>query len=209
MSDALRQAIEEIQGKINSHIAEIGDLKKAANALCRIIGSDPLYTDSESEQSGAVSPARADAYYGKPLSTAAREYLEFRKQACPPEEILRGLEQGGFDFDALGWKGEHRLRSLSVSMAKNTAIFRRLPNGMFGLKAWYQDAVPLRRRGKGRPEEVPQTGLSPTDEIDEVLKLPDQDEEIKAETSNGEQGDTKVEAASEVETTEPDEEENK
>lgn len=200
MSDALRQAIEEIQGKINSHQTEIADLKKAANALCRIIGSAPLYLDSEQDQSGAVSPARADAYYGKPLSTAAREYLEFRKQACPPEEILKGLEQGGFDFDALGWKGEHRLRSLSVSMAKNTAIFRRLPNGMFGLKAWYQDAVPIRRRGKGKIEEV-QRPESLQDEVDEILEESDQDGEA-LELPNDEQADTNVESSSTDETAE-------
>lgn len=151
MSDSLKTAVEEIQAKIKSHLDEVADLKKAANALCRIIGTDPLYPDDE-PSGGAVAPNRADAYYGKPLSTAAREYLEFRKRACSAEEILAGLEKGGFDFDALGWKGEHRLRSVAVSLAKNTAMFRRLPNGTFGLNAWYSDAPPPKRRGKGKGE---------------------------------------------------------
>jgi hypothetical protein len=63
--------------------------------------------------------------------------LERRKQACSPEEILRGLEQGGFDFRALGWKDDDRLRSLSISLAKNNQKFHKLPNGMFGLVTWY------------------------------------------------------------------------
>lgn len=147
MSDALRQAVDEIEAKIKVHLAEVADLKRAANALCRIIGTEPLYPDADQEQAAASGPSRPDIYYGKPLTTAAREFLEFRKRACAPEEILKGMEQGGFDFDGLGWKGEHRLRSLSVSLSKNTAVFRRLPNGMFGLNAWYTDTP--KRKGKG------------------------------------------------------------
>jgi hypothetical protein len=147
MSDALKQAVDEIEAKITGHLAEVADLKRAANALCRIIGRDPLYPDADQEQTAATGPSRPDVYYGKPLTTAAREFLEFRKRACAPEEILKGMEQGGFDFDGLGWKGEHRLRSLSVSLSKNTAVFRRLPNGMFGLNAWYTDTP--KRKGKG------------------------------------------------------------
>lgn len=152
MSDSLRQAVTEIEAKIKSHLDEVADLKKAANALCRIIGTDPLYPEDEPSE-GAVGPSRADAYYGKQFSTAAREYLEFRKRACSAEEVLNGLEKGGFDFDALGWKGEHRLRSVAVSLAKNTAMFRRLPNGTFGLNAWYSDAPAPKRRGKGKAED--------------------------------------------------------
>jgi hypothetical protein len=147
MSDALRTAVDEIQAKIKAHLDEVADLKRAANALSRIIGTDPPYPDADQDQETATGPSRPDVYYGKPLTTAAREFLEFRKRACTPEEILKGMEQGGFDFEGLGWKGEHKLRSLSVSLSKNTAVFRRLPNGMFGLNAWYQDTP--RRRGKG------------------------------------------------------------
>lgn len=191
MSDSLRHAIEEIQGQINERLKEVAGMKKAVNSLCSILKIDPIYPESEHEEGGAVSPARADAYYGKALATAVREYLEFRKRACSPEEILRGLEQGGFDFDAIEWKEEHRLRSLSASLAKNTAIFRRLPNGMFGLKAWYQDAPTPRRRGKGKADEgteaqTPQpTTAQPTDE---VLPLPD--EAAEAAPSEAGEGDS-------------------
>ena len=49
-------------------------------------------------------------------------YLERRRQAVPAEEIMRGLEQGSFDFDAQGWAKEDRLRLLALSLSKNTAI---------------------------------------------------------------------------------------
>jgi hypothetical protein len=175
MSDALRQAVEEIHAKIKTHLDEVADLKRAANALSRIIGTDAPYSDVDADQAGAISPTRADAYYGKPLSTAAREYLVFRKQACAPEEILQGLVQGGFDFDGLGWTEPNRLRNLSISMSKNTAIFRRLPNGMFGLKAWYQDMAVPRRRGKVRfVDEVVEPTQQP-DSDSEALPLTDDD----------------------------------
>ncbi len=196
MSDSLRQAIEEIQGQINERLKEVAGMKQAVNSLCGILKIDPIYSDTEQEQT-AVSPARADAYYGKPLSTAAREYLEFRKQACAPEDILRGLEQGGFDFDALEWKGEHRLRSLSASLAKNTAVFRRLPNGMFGLKAWYQDAPPIRRRGKGKTDEgqadETQQTPSPQPEAAAQEQQPQSSEAEHTPAETGEQKETDAE----------------
>lgn len=64
-----------------------------------------------------------------------------RKVAVTHDEVLKALEQGGFDFDALGWKKDNRARTVAMSLAKNTAIFHRLPNGMFGLKKWYEEAI--------------------------------------------------------------------
>lgn len=164
MSDHIRLAIEEIQGQISERLKEIAGLKQAVNSLCAVLKVDPLYQDIDQESSGVVSPKRADAYFGKPLSTAGREYLEFRKQACSSEDILAGLVQGGFDFDAIGWKGEHRLRSLAASLSKNTAIFRRLPNGMFGLRAWYQDAPVVKRKGKSKADGEADTSASTSEQ---------------------------------------------
>jgi hypothetical protein len=55
---------------------------------------------------------------------------------------LSGLKAGGFDFDVLGWKEDDRLRSLAMSLAKNTGNagkFHRLKNGSFGLRGWYDE----------------------------------------------------------------------
>jgi hypothetical protein len=46
----------------------------------------------------------------------------------------------------MGWKKEGRLRSLAMSLAKNTVTFHRLPSGAFGLVEWYPNAKPRKKR---------------------------------------------------------------
>ncbi len=157
MSDKLTGAIEELQAHLEQQLQEASDTKKTINALRKRMGLDPLYTDVSVEQVGAVRP---DQYYGKPLATAAQEYLERRKQACPAEEIMRGLADGGFDFDATGWKEKDLLRMLAISLAKNNTKFHKLPNNTFGLLAWYDQAV-LAKRTK---EERKQNGSAEKDD---------------------------------------------
>lgn len=138
MSERLSAAIEELQERLRGQMQEVAETKKAINTLRRAMNLDPLYPDEVEQVASAIRP---DQFYGKPLSTAAQEYLERKKQATQAEEILRGLEQGGYDFAALGWKEKDRLRSLAISLAKNTKTFHRLPNGTFGLLSWYDQAT--------------------------------------------------------------------
>lgn len=184
MADELQAAIDTIQAKIKSHLDEVVELKRAANAICKITNNPPLYPDADVDH-GGVAPTRADAYYGKQFSTAAREYLDYRKRACSSEEILNGLEKGGFDFDALGWKGEHRLRSVAMSLAKNTAMFRRLPNGTFGLNAWYQDAPAPKRRGKKSDTSQEAQAQPPVES--EVLSLDEESEALPLDQESTEE----------------------
>jgi hypothetical protein len=148
MSETMEAAISELQEHLNLQLQEAAETKKMINALRKRNGQEPLYADVAVEN---VGPLRPDQFYGKPLAAAAGEYLERRKQACPAEEIMRGLEQGGFDFDGTGWKEKDRLRMLAVSLAKNNAKFHKLPNNTFGLLSWYDAAVIKRakeERGK-------------------------------------------------------------
>lgn len=148
MSEKLEAAISELQEHLDQQLQEAADTKKMINALRKRIGLEPLYADVAVEQVGAIRP---DQFYGKPLAAAAGEYLERRKQACPADEIMRGLEQGGFDFDGTGWKDKDRLRMLALSLAKNNLKFHKLPNNTFGLLSWYDAAVIKRakdERGK-------------------------------------------------------------
>ena len=154
MSDRLAAAVEELQAHLESQLQEVSDTKKMINALRKRMGLDPLYGDVSVEQVGAIRP---DQYYGKPLASAAGEYLDRRKQACPAEEIMRGLEQGGFDFESTGWKEKDRFRMLAMSLAKNNSKFHKLPNNTFGLLSWYDQAVIAKRtkeeRGKTNGSE--------------------------------------------------------
>jgi hypothetical protein len=139
MADALAPAVTALQRKLEEQLQAVADTKRTINMLLKMDGLEPLYSDTERETSGAV---RADQFYGKGLATAAAEYLAIRKTACQPDEILRGLSAGGFDFDMLGWKEGDRLRFLAISLAKNTGEagkFHRLKNGTFGLRSWYDE----------------------------------------------------------------------
>lgn len=151
MTDELGPAVTALQRKLDEQLQAVGDTKRTINMLLKMSGQEALYPDADSERSGSV---RADQFYGKGLATSAAEYLAMRKQACQPEEILRGLESGGFDFDVMGWQPDDRLRSLAISLAKNTGSagkFHRLKNGTFGLRSWYDEDF-LKKAASGSEE---------------------------------------------------------
>jgi hypothetical protein len=160
MSERLSAAIEELEEHLAEQLNEATETKKMINSLCKRMGQEPRYEDVAVETTGSIRP---DQYYGKPLASAASDYLERRKRSLSAEEILKALEDGGFDFDAQGWKEKDRLRLLASSLAKNTAKFHRLPNGSYGLLAWYDQAVLKRaekedRKQNGSVEETADAG---------------------------------------------------
>lgn len=176
MSNNLQNAVEEMQTTLQAKLDEVVDLKKAINTLCGIMGQEPLYADVEEEQAkGMKGPARPDMYFNKPVATAARMYLESVGHAVQSEDIIKGLEAGSFDFKALGWTEKTRLRNLSISLAKNTSVFKRLPGGMFGLVKFYDDDKP--RRQRARPDapvsdenfDDDSAGANPPDAVDEEV----------------------------------------
>jgi len=138
MDDKLSGAVEVLVAQLNDQMKQVADTKSTINALLRSMGKEPMFQDVSAEQASAIRP---DLFYGKGLATAVQEYLKRRKQACGADEILRGLEQGGFDFRSVSWKEADRLRSLSISLAKNSVTFHRLPNGTFGLLSWYPENI--------------------------------------------------------------------
>jgi hypothetical protein len=151
MSDELGPAITALQRKLDEQLQAIADTKRTINMLLKMSGQNPLFPDTAEERGDAV---RADQFYGKGLATAAAEYLAMRKQACQPEEILRALASGGFDFDLLQWREDDRLRNLAISLAKNTGSsgkFHRLKNGTFGLRSWYDEDF-LKKAASGAEE---------------------------------------------------------
>jgi hypothetical protein len=152
--------LEQMIAEIHAKELELANLKKAANTFYRSKGEpEPFTIDDPESATGGVVRVRPDEFYGKGFATAAGNYLERRKQAITADEVLRALEQGGFDFDALGWKEENRSRTVAMSLAKNTAIFHRLPSGTFGLKKWYGEAIEKKRARKsnGETEQAAET----------------------------------------------------
>jgi hypothetical protein len=147
----LEGAIEALLEELQTQLTQVADTKRTINTLLRRIGKDPQFADESVEQINSTSlRIRPDQSYGRALATSVQEFLEFRKkstgdQACTPAEILAGLEQGGFDFKAQGWKENDRLRSMSITLGKNPK-FHRLPNGTIGLMAWYPDVAAKKER---------------------------------------------------------------
>ena len=140
LNKKLNDAVEVLQGQLEEQVQQVVVIKKTINALRVRMGEEPLFSDVSVERLGSMQ-GRPDQFYGKPLATAVGEYLEWRKQACTSEEILGGLEQGGFDFRSLRWSDNDRLRSLAIYLVKNTKTFHRLPNRSFGLLAWYDQVT--------------------------------------------------------------------
>jgi hypothetical protein len=141
MEGKLNMAVDVLLEQLQEELQRVSETKRMINSLRKRMGQDPMFPEG-AEADGVGG--RADQYYGKPLATAARDYLALRNEARSVEQILKGLEQGGFDFRALEWKDDDRLRSLAISLAKNTQTFHKLPNGTIGLVSWY-DAKTLKR----------------------------------------------------------------
>jgi hypothetical protein len=154
MSDKLSAAVETLQEELQKQLSEVADTKRMINGLLRRMGREPIYAEETEE--AQPTTLRADQFYGKPLATAAREYLGIRrnKGAVEASEILQGLQTGGFDFRSTGWKEKDYLRMLAISLAKNASMFHKLPNGTFGLLSWYPDAA--NRARKTAPATPPQ-----------------------------------------------------
>lgn len=143
MDDKLGAAVDVLVQQLEGLNKQAAGIKTTINGLLQTMGKPAMFKDVEQERTQTTN-VRRDEFYGKPLATAAADYLQRRKEALPIEEILAALEQGGFDFPALNWKEDDRLRSLSISLAKNTKVFHRLPSKAFGLAEWYDLKKPAR-----------------------------------------------------------------
>lgn len=166
MADKLSGAIEELEAQLAEQLQEVASTKKLINSLLKRMGQEARYTDVSVEHRGAM---RADEYYGKPLSTAVQMYLERRHQAVSPDDILQGLEQGGFNFKALNWSEVARMRNLVISLVKSSKTFHRLPNGSFGLTAWY-DAATIGSKKRAGKDEAGEGGAEEREKSEESEK---------------------------------------
>jgi hypothetical protein len=139
MDERISAAIEVLTEQLAGHEKRAAETKRTINSLLQSVGEPPAYDDVDTLSTSLNM--RRDEFYGKAFATAAQMYLQRRKQACTSDEIMKGLEQGGFDFRVTEWKEKDRLRSLAISLAKNNKVFHKLPNGTFGLAAWYENVV--------------------------------------------------------------------
>ena len=151
MSDEILSTIQFLSNKVKLREEEANDLKRLINKLCSE-ANIPIRYPQISDASSAGGPLRADQFYGQTLTTAIRNYLDYRKASelgpATVADIFKAITDGGYKFDA---KSEEIAKiSVRSTLRKSSSIFHRLPNGQYGLLAWYPNA-------KAQPEIVAST----------------------------------------------------
>lgn len=129
---------QEYESAIKSLRREIADRMRTVNELCKVMGRAPIYPDADGG-TAVAGGIRPDQWYRSGLSTAVREFLEMRKlEGLGPasiDDIFSALDTGGFQFENRDVPTAKA--ALKQSLTKNSLIFHRLPNGHYGLNAWY------------------------------------------------------------------------
>lgn len=166
MTDAFAPAIAALQGDLRDLERKTREIKNTINALCKHGGAAEMYPNLANEDGVAqVSGIKADTFYGKTQATAAREYLDMRKASnqgpATPREIYEALVQGGFQFET--GVEVNRMVGLRSNLRKNSKTFHRLPNGQYGLLAWYPNAKAAKPSSNGDDESDSKaaTGVEP------------------------------------------------
>jgi len=139
MRPELLPAIEALKGEVVDLENKVAAARAMTNRMCEMAGVPAVYPDAGIAQRTSSEAGRADLYYGKSITTAARELLETRNAAgrgpASPREIYDGLVAGGLQFESES--ETNRLVGLRATLRKNSGIFHKLPNGQIGLLAWY------------------------------------------------------------------------
>ncbi len=144
MNDNLDVAINALQKELADHEQVATDIKTMINRLCVSAGKPPLYQNVESGSQQGVASIKGDTFYGKSVITAAREYLDMRKTAnlgpASAREVYEALKLGGFSFGST--IEANAITVVRQAMAKQTAVFHKLPTGDYGLAKWYKKIKP-------------------------------------------------------------------
>lgn len=169
MSEHIQKTIADFEAKLRLAEAEVSRLKRTINDLCEMAGIPARFATTEPEVTAAtLGSLRSDQFYGRPMATVVREYLELRKASNmdPPatvNEIYNALLSGGFKFEASSEKNAKD--GLRISLAKNTAVFHKLPNSAWGLLEWYPNAKkkPSRQSSGNKTEDEVEDDGDPTE----------------------------------------------
>ncbi|HEX8168893.1 MAG TPA: hypothetical protein VF601_24280 [Beijerinckiaceae bacterium] len=155
---------DDFKPAIDTLLLDLADLERQAletkqviNRLCARAGMDILFPDATASATQTMGTLRPDSFYGKAITTAAREFLEMRRAAnlgpATPREVAEALSKGGYTFET---KDEATsIISVRNTLRKNSGIFHRLPNGTYGLLSWYPNARPPKDDDEGEEREAP------------------------------------------------------
>ena len=122
MREEFQPAIAALQKDLVQLEKKAVEAKKATNVLCKLADVAPMYPVVEDGLSAVLTQIQADTFYGKRMSTAAREYLQMRKGGgqgpAKPRDVYEALKDGGFQFET---KDE---QTLSIRLTPMTATCR-------------------------------------------------------------------------------------
>ncbi|MGA9056989.1 MAG: hypothetical protein WB763_10810 [Terriglobia bacterium] len=163
--EAIRLAIKELQGKLEKQERDVSQTKSAINVLLATLGEVPLFEQTENKTSAQGNVTiRADQYFKKGITAAAKEYLKAKGSAAKVEEIIDALTKGGCEL------GANALKNVKISLSKNSRIFAQINEDTFGLWEMYGGRP---REKKAEPEgagEQPELGSPEDAETQKVVE---------------------------------------
>lgn len=138
----LMPAINMLQQKLDDAERHAAGIRDALNLLRKEAGLPEVTASTGGAAQASITQIKSDTFYGKRQQTAVREYLEMRKLQdlgpARPREIFDALKAGGFQYEA---KDDNiAMVGLRALLRKRTNIFHKMPNGAYGLTAWYPHA---------------------------------------------------------------------
>ena len=157
MNDAFLPAIAALQDQLAKDQKAVSETKKMINKLSGLAGQPAPYPDTDESEAISIGAIRSDTFYGKKMATVLREYLEMRRSAnlgpAETREIYEAVIKGGYQFETTN--PTNAMTGMRQLMTKNTNQFHKLPNGAWGLTAWYENIKASRKRQEeGADEEA-------------------------------------------------------
>jgi len=146
MTDEYKPAIAKLYEDLEKASAKVADIKKTINMLSALSGESEPFNDVEPTAISGKISLRADQFFGKSFASSAKEYLRMKGQAATAEEILKALEDGGFEFPS-NWKTNLRLKNTAISLGKNSNDFVYVKSSnAYGLWEFYPDKVKEKKK---------------------------------------------------------------
>jgi hypothetical protein len=184
MSDHIQKTIDHAKGEIQKHEDAIIAAKKLINQLCGFAGLPLEYQEADLQATGSTAVViRRNIFFGRPLATCVREYLDLRKdkpiKEATLDEIYNVLKDGGFDFKKISEDPSQYKRGVAITLAKNPQ-FHKLPNGDWGLLSWYPN-IKRSKEAKSAADESEDASEVGSDQANENRLKREHDEAAQKE----------------------------
>jgi hypothetical protein len=155
----LDPAIAALERHREEALAKAAEYERTINTLCVAAGYAPRYSDSTSTNSLKVTQISDDTFYSMKQTPAMRMYLDMRKaQGLGPattRDLFEALKQGGYVFEAKS--DDIAMVGMRALLRTQPNVFHRLPQGTWGLSAWYPDAKKPNEESKKKTAPVRKT----------------------------------------------------